>query len=173
MARTKRWTIPMGNAGHRVTVSLLQQLAYQGSQDPVLIGFARRATVFAQEKDPLEEAQGVLSMVQGTMRYTQDPVSAELVTDPRILVRQIESGQTAYGDCDDMATLTAAMLMAIGHPVRFVTFGRDPRGSWEHIYIQMYDALRNNWVSVDPIMKDENLGYSPPGGTNVAFGVMR
>lgn len=152
---------------------MLEKLALAGSQDPVLIQFARNATAFTMEKDPLEEAQGVLHMVQSSVRYVQDPLTAELVTDPRTLVRQIESGRMAYGDCDDMVTLTAAMLLAIGHPIEFVTYSTVPGKPWEHIYLRMYDTYRNRWFSIDPIMKNHTIGFEPPGGEKVMFGAVR
>jgi transglutaminase-like putative cysteine protease len=173
MVKTRTWKIPLGNPGHRVTVSLLQDLAVKASQDPVVIGFARRATQFAREKNPLEEAQGVLFAVQDAVRYTQDPITAELVADPRLLVRQIESGvYPVYGDCDDMAALTASLLMAIGYPVRFITYGKNASSEWEHIYLQMNDPMTGGWIDIDPIMKDKPLGWSPPSGNKVAFGAM-
>ena len=151
---------------------LLEKLAEAGSQDPVLINFARRATQFALEKNALEEAQGVLHMVQDAVRYTQDPITAELVTDPRTLVRQIEAGHQAYGDCDDMSALVAAMLLAIGIPCRFVTYGSKPKQPWEHIYLQMFDNRSRRWLNVDPIMKDKALGWIGPSGVRTTFGVM-
>ena len=68
----------------------------------------------------------------------------------------LESGQ---GECDDKATLVAAMLEAIGHPTRFVAIGFEP-GILDHVYTETMIGPR--WYTVETTEPVE-VGWVPRG----------
>ena len=67
------------------------------------------------------------------------------------------------GDCDDLATLLAAMLMSIGNECRFMVVGFEDKNP-SHVFCQV--ALRTSdagggnaagervWATVDPVADD-------------------
>lgn len=94
--------------------------------------------------------------VQETIRYVRDPPGLELVATPE---KTLELGQ---GDCDDQATLLAALLESIGHPARFMAIGL--RGmSFSHVLVQTLDGLK--WITVETIVP-KAPGWFPPGVTS-------
>jgi transglutaminase-like putative cysteine protease len=64
------------------------------------------------------------------------------------------------GDCDDMTILLAAMLKAIGHPVRLVLVGFNPKRKavFTHIYLEAF--YKGHWIPLDATM-DRPMGWSP------------
>lgn len=71
------------------------------------------------------------------------PPDAELIVRPELLVRT-EMG----GDCDDHATITAALLLARNIPVRFITITtpEDP-AHFTHVWVEA--LTQNGWVALD------------------------
>jgi hypothetical protein len=64
------------------------------------------------------------------------------------------------GDCDDMTIVLGAMLEAIGHSVRIVVTGTNPRTPdvFTHIYIEV--LYRGRWVPLDATMPHP-MGWAP------------
>lgn len=78
--------------------------------------------------------------------FTPDPDNVELVRTPVEQLRQIAYSGTMRGDCDDVATLGAALAKALGLRVRFVVLGFDGvGGAFQHVYAQLYDAGVKGW----------------------------
>ena len=113
----------------------------------------------------VDEALAIGDYVKRKVRYVRDPENIEYVQDPLDLVKQIQNG-TAQGDCDDMALLTASLLLTIGHSPLFraVRYGQ-PIGNYNHIYVVVYE--RNKYqkkerVVLDCILKDKPIGAETP-----------
>ena len=104
------------------------------------------------QKDWLNEIKIVHEFVRDNIRYVRDIVGRETVQTPENTLR------FGYGDCDDKALLTAALLEAIGHPARFIAVGRRP-GDFEHVLVQT--KIRDKWVSVETT-EPVPLGWHPP-----------
>lgn len=71
----------------------------------------------------------------------------ELVRDPVWQVSQIDRYGTVAGDCDDAATLGAALGLAAGLPMRFQVVGFVTDGPFSHVWV---DALTTRgWLNLD------------------------
>ncbi len=104
------------------------------------------------------EIYAIYSWMRANIRYAKDPYDVEYVQAPR---RLLESRQ---GDCDDIACLSAALCMAMGHECRFLVVGFED-GNPSHVFCQA--AVRGTasmdgggrgeklWVTIDPVA-DEN-----------------
>jgi len=96
-------------------------------------------------RDYTSELAALLNFVRLNVRYLRDPVQFERVQTPQVTLR-IKSG-----DCDDMATLLAAMSTAIGHRSRFAAgafgAGRQPT----HVWCESYDSVSKCWLALDPV----------------------
>ncbi len=77
------------------------------------------------------------------------------------MVKMIQEDK-AQGDCDDMALLTATLLLAVGHqPLFRAVRYEQPMGNYNHIYTIVYDRnLRGpkQRVVLDCILKDQEIG---------------
>lgn len=68
----------------------------------------------------------------------------------------LECGQ---GDCDDFAIMLAALLGAIGYPVRARVISIDG-SSWDHIYPRV--GLKNRWITLDMTERGKPMGWEYP-----------
>lgn len=143
-----------GEPGTQQTVSFMIRNALDGASLPQVRALAESAVKGAPERDLAAEAQRIEKWVKGHLRYTRDGLNVEMLkTVPRIL-GEIQSQGYFMGDCDDASTLSAALLLSLGHQVGFQVLGR---GNVPH-HVNVYDASAG--VQVDPTGEPTgNFGY--------------
>ena len=158
--------IPRGYAGTRTTVDYIIHLIKNGAKD-----FCVRQTAIdilvqsgVPAKDYFAEIKTLFEWVQSNIRYTRYIHRVELLHSARRML------QLRAGDCDDMTILLSAMLKAIGHPVRIVLVGFNPkrRMLFTHIYLEAF--YKGRWIPLDPTMKHA-MGWSPPATNKRIFDV--
>jgi hypothetical protein len=156
--------IPTGYAGTKKTVAYIIGLIKEGAKD-----FCVRQTaidiLFANgvpPKDYLGEIRTLFAWVQHNIRYTRDIHRVELLHSARRML------ELRAGDCDDMTILLAAMLKAIGHPVRLVLVGFNPQRKklFTHIYLEAF--YQGWWLPLDPTVK-RPPGWAPPADHKQIF----
>lgn len=153
--------IPDGPEGTVATLKIMRTFARNAIRDPAMIvrnqaehilnaaGVAPRA--YMQELIALQE------FVRDQISYTQDPEDVEMVQTPQ---KTLES---ARGDCDDEATLLAALLLSIGHPARFVAvgFNNEPLS---HVLVE--SKVADQWLPAETILAGVSVGWYPSGVTS-------
>jgi transglutaminase-like putative cysteine protease len=125
---------------------------------------------------PLREM--ALSLVRGLMAVSQfDCVIAvetfcrsrfiivnepeELLVTPQRMIDDINVRGWTAGDCDDIALLSAVLLVILGIQVRFRSTGVKSNGGYEHVYVEA--LLGEEWFPVDatipfrPVPRDNDL----------------
>ena len=142
----------------------MKRVARIRSGDPLIRKLALNILQQAQVPSHhfVDEALAIGDYVKRKVRYVRDPNNIEYLQDPLDLVKQIQSN-TAQGDCDDMATLTATLLASVGHQpfyraVRYYNNG----GNFNHIYTVVYEKNpygQKERVVLDCILKDKPIGY--------------
>lgn len=162
--RASKRPIPYGNAGNRKTVAAMSRLAQDGAEDPVVIEAAQNAVLGTPERDDDVDFAAVLRDVRRRMRYTHDPLTAEVVKAPAYVIeRTNRTGVPEPMDCDDASVLTASMLGALGYQTEFATVAAGPGigGEWTHVYVRV---RRNDgrWVALDPIVRRFRVGDEVP-----------
>jgi hypothetical protein len=105
-------------------------------------------------KDYVGEVKALFEWVQSNVRYVRDPHGIETIHGARRML------WLRAGDCDDVAILLGSMLMSIGHPVRLVLTGPDPRrpSLLSHIYLEA--NVRGGWIPLDATMP-YGIGWAP------------
>lgn len=89
----------------------------------------------------------------------------EIIRSPGFMLRDLETFGYFEGDCDDAATLYAALLKALGFPVRFVAIRFDSTPDFKHVFIETYhmkivDAeVRSLWIRLDPTVELETIHH--------------
>ena len=156
--------IPKGYAGTQTTVSYIIQLIKDGAKD-----FCVRQTAIdilienkVAAKNYFDEIRTLFEWVRQNVRYTRDIHRVELLhTAKRML-------DLRAGDCDDMTILLSAMLKAIGHPVRIVLVGFNPRKRmlFTHVYLEAF--CKGRWIPLDPTTQHP-MGWSPPATNKRIF----
>ena len=158
--------IPKGYAGTRKTVELIAELIKQGAKD-----FCVRQTAIeiliqrgVRPKDYLGEIRTLFEWVKRNVRYTRDIHRVELLHTARRML------DLRAGDCDDMTILLGAMLKSIGHPVRLVLAGFNPRKKklFTHIYLEVF--YKGVWIPLDATV-NRPMGWAPPADHKQIFKV--
>lgn len=122
-------TIPNGVPGTMATVERMRALVNEWRVDPRIIGAARSIVFNEPAKDELAEARALFRFVQQRIRYVRD------VRDVETLATPLATLNTRSGDCDDHATLLAALLESIGFETRFVLASYQSAEAFEHVYL--------------------------------------
>lgn len=107
-------------------------------------------------RDWTGEVSALQTWVRDNIRFTRDPEQFELLQTPE---KTLEIGA---GDCDDQATLLAAMLSALGHPTQFIAVGFDG-GPFSHVLVRT--KIGDSWVPAETILPGVTVGWWPDAVT--------
>ena len=141
--------IPDGPEGIRQTLKAMRGLARAGSQSPQVRQIVQVLTRDLKQKEWLGEITRIHEFVRDHIRYIRDPSGTELLQTPEATL------QLGSGDCDDKSSLTAAMLLSIGHPARFVAIGPAP-GLFKHVFVETRIARNGSGPQWIPLETTEN-----------------
>ena len=134
------------------------KLALEGRVHPLVLKATAEALKDVPPRDDWAAVQAIFEWVRKNIRYTKDPVSTnklnnvELVHHPAALLR------LKIGDCDDMATLLASMLLRAGIPAKFRAIKTGGK-HFRHVYVLA--KVNNTWIPLDPTT-DKPLGWEYP-----------
>lgn len=147
-----------GDAGTAQTVRVMRRLIDQALSDPQFVRFAVDLVRSVPAHDEMGEVSAIFAWVQQNIRYTKDPVTKEKLYPPQELL------QVRAGDCDDMAMLLGALVIADGYPARLITVGASPDSpdEFSHVYLEVeVPPGSGNWVALDGARPDAAFGLSP------------
>lgn len=122
------------------TLKVMSRMVRDGKKTLPVRNRAIAITQHCQQKDYACEVQTLHSFVRDQIRYVQDITNVETVQEPQ------KTLEIFAGDCDDKATLLAAMLESIGHPTRFVAIGFEP-GIFSHVYVE--SKIGAGWIPLE------------------------
>jgi transglutaminase-like putative cysteine protease len=101
---------------------------------------------FLEVARSLGSLQAVDRFVRENYKYRDE--REEIIRTPEFMLNDI--GRIGYmeGDCDDVSTLYAAFIRALGYPARFVAIRYTPQNpNFEHVFTQAYAG--GNWQTFD------------------------
>jgi transglutaminase-like putative cysteine protease len=131
--------------GTEQTIAEMRRLALAAQTEWPLRRLVERVCHGLEAKDYVSELAALYYFVCRRIRYQRDPLTVELVKTP------LATLQTGVGDCDDIATLLAAMVLLCGSEARFVTVGFKRRGPFTHVFCEALDPKTKRWVTLDPV----------------------
>jgi hypothetical protein len=103
----------------------------------------------------------VFEFVREHVRYCLDPRGLERLQTPAWTLLVDEQG-----DCDDQATLVAALALCLGHgaKLRAVKVDPDRPNSDSHVYCMIGLAGPDGprWLAADTTQRQATLGWQPP-----------
>lgn len=129
--------LPRGDAGVSATVAAIQALVDDATYGESAADFRRVAARLRgrnEAANAVEFARELYDWLVASVEFFPDPRNVELVRHPSEMLSQIETTGNAEGDCDDLATLAAAIIAAAGFRPVVVTVGRRKSGRFEHIF---------------------------------------
>ena len=140
-----RRSIPDTVAGINFEVHRMKDYVDYYSGDADVVRIARRVVDRCRDKDALCEARRIYNALLRSTRFVKDPTRKEAIQSPRAMLAEIGRRGVTSGDCDEMSTLLATMLSAVGHEPRF-RFGAWNFG-WQHVWVQ--DRIAGRMVDLD------------------------
>lgn len=146
--------LPDGVEGIRATLSIMARLVKSFRANPEFIAFTHAVLQGVAPKDDRGEIERIFAYVRDRIIYRKDPVDVEALRAPDVLIRD------GHGDCDDKATLLAAMLEAVGYDARFVVIGFQP-DDFTHVYVEV--RFGPGWMPLDST-ESVPAGWSPYDG---------
>lgn len=149
--KVEHYTIPWGNAGIRRTLRKMGQLARHDLSHPLLVQTTGR--ILADSTGPADQARRIREFLTVYVRFLPDPSGLELVRSPVFMLREIEAHGQTQGDCDDVATLGAAMGLAVDLPARFVVLSFKPHAPFSHVFTEL--ATPAGWLELDTTAPDQ------------------
>lgn len=139
---TSLFSLANGGAGTRATLRLMSRLVKQYRSSGTIRDTARNIVEGLPSQAFRDEARALFHFVRDEIRYLGDVNEVETIQAPDVT---LAAGQ---GDCDDKATLLAALLQSIGHPTQFVAIGFSEPGVFEHVYVRT--LIGERWLGMDP-----------------------
>ena len=131
-----------GLQGLRDGLATAAQFVIEGMRDPRIFTWARRAIRDAGlpvNAMPSAQVAAIYAAQRRDMAFVQDPYATELMQSAIVSLCLDPAGECSPGgDCDDNIIVTAAVMMSIGIPVRFLLRSY-PRLNQLHLMLQ-YDA---------------------------------
>lgn len=139
------------------TIAFMRAMAdgSEGARNPVVRHTALRVVANVPSRDQYGEINALYHFVKG-LKFRGE-YGETLQTPAATLHYQA-------GDCDDHATLLAALLKSLGFTVRFVTVASDataPR-EWTHVFVEVQDKRTRQWIPLDTTEKSAYPGWRPP-----------
>ena len=146
-----------GMRGVAQTLGIMRAMVRAGRIDPRIRQTATSILFMLESSDRIE-AEKLLEFVQNSIRYVKDVHDVETISTPeKTLLGRI-------GDCDDQATLLAALYESVGYPTRFVVAAYQVKRVMEHVYLQV--LVNGEWLDADPTERYP-LGWAPPGALSI------
>lgn len=133
--------LPYGPEGTRITLELMRRMVRVFRVHPEILDLARSVVATVPGKNYAAEAEALRNWVAQNIRYTQDVFEVETLQSPVVTL------EVRQGDCDDQATLLAALLNAVGHEARFVAVGMGAPDEFEHVIVET--KIGERWLPAE------------------------
>jgi transglutaminase-like putative cysteine protease len=145
----------------RETLRMMRDLVHASLTNPAQIVREQAISIVhgagVDERDWAGEVSALQTWVRDNIRFQRDPEDFELVQTPE---KTLEYGA---GDCDDKATLLAALLKAQGHPAQFIAIGFDGE-TYSHVLVRT--KIGEVWTPAETILSNVSVGWWPDGVTS-------
>ena len=139
--------------GPETTINKMRELCLgaRGERSIVLYQLTEHVVRGLQDKDYLSEILAVRNFVAERVRYKNDPLAMETVSDPQRMAEQILQYGRATADCDDIALLVATMCRQLGREAEFVTVGFGAPNHFSHVFARVKEPKSSHWIVTDGV----------------------
>lgn len=147
-AHNLQLTLPEGDEGVISTLWVMRACADDAveSGGPV-VRLATRIAAAAGRR-AADQVKAVYQWLRDHVVFKRDAIALEHVRHPDQLALEAEADGTTAGDCDDIATLGAALIRALGIRPALVLASVRPSGAFHHVLFAA--ELGGRWVYLDP-----------------------
>jgi len=114
----------------------MANLARQGARNPKVRAYA---ATNIQTPGMVDER------IRGIYRYRDE--EEEIVRTPEFMLHDLETLGYMEGDCDDIATFTAALTKAMNVPTRLTGIMSNPTEEYDHVFSEV--RIGSHWLPID------------------------
>lgn len=142
IVRTTTRVIGSGDIGTFDTLDAMARIVHAATADPITVGFARQLvvgpTAFASSPQRLQ-ASRIRDWLRVSWRFVDDPVNRELLRTPDVMLQEYDARGFISGDCDEAATLGAALGLSVGIPAAFNVLELNDGGpaGYSHVFASL------------------------------------
>ncbi len=174
-----RQTVIVTRQPHAVALQAMSKAAIEASRSWTFQEFARRLAARAGPRDYVGQLRQIYDFITKRWRYVMEPeefvhgTGASAIrhvlgtkynapdSDPmRMDLEAMPLREHGFGDCDDVSTIVAAMVMAIGLPA-FFRIAQSPKGA--HVSVVARLPAGGGDVSIDPVgFPNHEFGWAMP-----------
>lgn len=142
------------------TIEVMRHAALSSQGHLIVRELAEKICQGIDSKDYSSEYLAIYNFVLARCRYMRDPRTVELVRAPYVIAQQLLDGKRPCLDCDDMAALIAALCLAIGGTVEFVTVAFKRmfhlgQQQYSHVLCRALDPRTKMWTVLDPVAAEK------------------
>lgn len=147
--------LPGGDAGVMATLQAMAALVDDAVEhSPRLAAAAQKLGELARSMTrnttpTMKSARAVYRFLKRNVKFIPDPVGLEHLRHPDQLLFEINHCGSAKGDCDEVATLGAALLKKMGVNACFIVAGRQKDGRFEHVLYGVRDVASGRFYPID------------------------
>jgi transglutaminase-like putative cysteine protease len=136
MTRVDTYTVGYGDNGVRQSLAVMAAAVDAALDSPDVVFLARRLAVQAGVRRPYLQALAIKNFLERTWRFVDDPYDRDTFVAPDVALREFLAAGVLAGDCDEAATMGAALGRAIGLQAQFVVlfFDDRPDASVQHVF---------------------------------------
>ena len=130
----RSYWIPSAHLGTEWTVDHMREIATRAARAPEV---ADAAAEIVGPASGARAAGRIRDYLESNVRFEFDPPGVELIRTPELLLAQIRCHGEAFGDCDDVAVLGAALGLAVGLRPSYVLLAFHDTDPFEHVYTEL------------------------------------
>lgn len=154
-----RGIVPDGDDGTMKVVQIMRAMGEDAAHSPLVQRAASEISAQAHGAEPIDRLHSLYHYLRQHIAFKPDTLNAETIRHPEQLLTEIYSTGKAAADCDDVATLAAAIMRAMGIQPLFVLVARRP-GPFEHVHPA---AIINDEIMPFDPQEGYELGHLTPG----------
>lgn len=142
---------PFNGPADTVNAMIAAIVGPRGEQSTLVRSLKDHIIREVQPKDYLSEILAVRNFVHEKVKYSNDALGVEQVTDPERQADQIIKYGKCVEDCDGIATLIGALCRQLGRETEIVIVGFGREGSYSHVFIRCKEPKSGQWIVLDPV----------------------
>lgn len=129
------------------TLRYMKDLVINSDRDRIVKETAKNIIKDIDPKDHERQVKEIVGWVRRKFKYVRDIYGTEELTDPVVILHSMAAGRNDYSsDCDDFATLIAALLRVVGFRTRLEAVGvMSPY--YNHARLSVF--LNGEWVGIE------------------------
>lgn len=139
-----------GDTQTAATLDIMAAAARAAATQPSVVRLATDLVRHVIPENRVTHWQRVRAWLMEHTHYLTDPEGVpgtEVVRAPAYLLAEVRQFGAARGDCDDVATLGAALGLALGMRVRFVVVAFAGQPYYSHVYAEL--ETPQGWGDLD------------------------